>query len=122
MRERLRDTFDTVAARYHAARPDYPPELFDGLIELAGLYPGARLLEIGCGTGKATIPLADRGFRITALERGASLAEQARSNLAESPEAQVLDGSFEEWETDQTFDLVYAATAWHWIDPEVAYA
>ena len=66
--------------------------------------------------------MAGNGFRITALERGPSLAERARSNLREFPGVRVLEASFEDWETDQTFDLVYAATAWHWIDPEVAYA
>ena len=55
-RERLRQTFDTVAARYHAARPGYPGALYDTLISLARLAPDQdEILEIGCGTGKATI-------------------------------------------------------------------
>lgn len=121
-RERLRDTFESVAQRYHSARPDYPAALFDDLISLTGLSPGARLVEVGCGTGKATIPLARRGFDITALERGAALAEQARLNLHDLPNARVLRTSFEDWESETSVDLVYAATAWHWIDPKVAYA
>ena len=120
-RERLRVTFDTAADLYQRARPEYPPELFDELVELAGLRPGARLLEIGCATGKATRPLAERGFRITALEIGADLALAARRNLAGFPHVEVVHASFEEWRlpSDPSFDLVYAATAWRWIDPAI---
>jgi SAM-dependent methyltransferase len=67
-RERLRGTFDTAAQDYQQARPDYPGELYDALIQQAGLRPGDRLLEVGCATGKATLPLARRGFRITCLD------------------------------------------------------
>jgi 2-polyprenyl-3-methyl-5-hydroxy-6-metoxy-1,4-benzoquinol methylase len=63
----------------------YPAELYDELIRLAGLRPAARLLEIGCATGKATVPLAERGFRITCLELGPRLAATARDNLARFP-------------------------------------
>ena len=77
MRDRLKVTFESVADRYHTARPDYPGELFDELVTATGLPHDARLLEIGCGTGKATVPLAERGFAITALELGAELARTA---------------------------------------------
>ena len=52
-RDRLKVTFDTVADRYHQARPAYPDELYTELVSAAGLHQGARLLEVGCGTGKA---------------------------------------------------------------------
>jgi hypothetical protein len=52
-RERLRRTFDRAADRYHRARPGYLDHLFDDLVQLAGLRPGDRLLEVGGGTGKA---------------------------------------------------------------------
>ncbi len=61
-RESLRQTFNQAVAFYHRARPDYPDGLFDDLSTVAGLAPGDRLLEIGCATGKATLPLARRGF------------------------------------------------------------
>ncbi|HEY6739859.1 MAG TPA: class I SAM-dependent methyltransferase [Actinopolymorphaceae bacterium] len=93
----LRTTFDRVATAYHAARPDYPPELFEDLVVLTGVTPPARLLEVGCGTGKATIPLARAGFGITALELGAGLADEARRNLAAFPDVEVVTTSFEDW-------------------------
>lgn len=120
-RERRRATFDQ--ATYHRAHPDYPEELFDHLVAVTGLPPGARLLEIGCGTGKVTLPLACRGFRITCVELGTELAVVARQNLSELPDVEVIEGSVETWSPPPgpRFDLVAAATSWHWIDPARRY-
>jgi SAM-dependent methyltransferase len=76
---------------------------------------------VGCGTGKATVPLAERGFAITCLEPGPSLAAAGRSNLARYPNVQVVGQAFEDWQPPGRFDLIFAATAWHWIDPAVGY-
>lgn len=120
-REPLRRTFDTAADLYEAARPSYPDELFDNLVQLARLEPGDRLLEIGCATGKATRSMLDRGFSIVCVEMGVHLAERARRSLAGLP-VEIHVAPFEEWEGEPgAFDLVYAATAWHWIDPLVRY-
>jgi SAM-dependent methyltransferase len=117
----LRRTFDSAAELYDAARPTYPSELYDDLVALAGLRAGDRLLEVGPATGKATRPLLERGFSVVCVELGAQLAEQARRNLAGFP-AEVHVAPFETWEAEPaTFNLVYAATAWHWIDPAVRY-
>lgn len=121
-RERLRATFNSAAQRYHQARPDYPAALFAELIRLADLQPGDRLLEVGCGTGKATVPLARRGYRLTCLELGPELAAAARANLAGFGGSRVVTAEFETWPpAERGFDLVFAATAWHWIDPVVKY-
>src|SRR5579859_5680579 len=123
-RDRLKTTFDSAASIYHQARPDYPEALFDTLVELAGLEPGDRLVEIGCGTGKATMPLARRGLSITGVERGAELARQARGNLVGYPDVEIVNADFEAWAASprpDLFRLVYAATAWHWIDPATRY-
>jgi SAM-dependent methyltransferase len=119
-RERLRETFDQAAEIYHRVRPDYPEALFDDLNVLAGLAPGDRLLEVGCATGKATLPLARRGFSITCLELGSELAAVARRNLA-GFDVEVIAGRFEDWRPGEPVSLVFAATAWHWIDPRVRY-
>lgn len=121
-RERLRKTFDSASSLYHQARPEYPAELFDELVRLARLRPGDRLLEVGCATGKATIPLARRGFQIACVELGTELAAEARHNLGRFPGVNIVNEAFEAWEPPQAgFDLVFAATAWHWIDPDVRY-
>jgi SAM-dependent methyltransferase len=120
--KRLRKSFEQAASLYQQARPEYPEELFDDFIRATNLHPGDRLLEVGCATGKATIPLAKRGFRITCIELGAELAAVARQNLA-GTEVDILTGSFEDWqpEAEPKFDVVFAATAWKWVDPAVRY-
>jgi len=119
----LRRTFDEAAELYDRARPTYPGALFDDLVELAGLGPGARIVEIGCGTGKATVPLAEHGLHVTCVELGSSLAEVARRNLANFPAVRVITGDFETWQpADADYDAVVAFTAFHWISHEARYA
>ncbi len=74
----LRTGFDQAAEDYQRTRPVCPPQLFDDLLESAGLKAGDRVIEIGCGTGQATVPLAGRGLAVTAVEPGHELAAIAR--------------------------------------------
>jgi SAM-dependent methyltransferase len=121
-RDSLKHTFEEAADSYDAARPRYPQPLFDDLAELGRLRSDASLLEIGCGTGIATLPMAQRGFSILALEVGPKLASKAAEKLATFPEVDVITAPFETWEPEaHDFDLVYAATSWHWLDPEIRY-
>jgi SAM-dependent methyltransferase len=119
----LRTSFEDVAELYDRARPTYPAELFDDLAALARLAEAARVLEIGCGTGQATLPLAERGYRITCVELGAKLAAAARRKLARFPNAEVINADFERWQPQHAeFDAAVAFTAFHWISPELRYA
>ena len=109
-RERRRATFDEAAELYDRARPRYPPALFDDLADLTGIGPGSRILEIGPGTGQATLPLAERGCRVVAVELGADLAAVARRNLARFPTVEVVTAAFEDWPLpSEPFDLVLAS-------------
>jgi SAM-dependent methyltransferase len=118
----LRATFEDVADLYDRARPSYPPELFDDLAALARLPERARILEIGCGTGQATLPLAERGYRITCVELGEQLAAVARRKLAGFRNVEVVSADFEMWEPGEAeFDAVAAFTSFHWISPDTRY-
>ncbi|WP_086661239.1 class I SAM-dependent methyltransferase [Lentzea kentuckyensis] len=110
-RERLRTTFGEDAARYHRARPTYPPQLFTRL-------SGPRILEIGPGTGQATLPLTALGD-VTAVELSPELAAIARTH---APAAHVVVANFDEWPLPEPFDLVVSATAFHWLDPDTRMA
>jgi len=115
-RLRLRRIFDEDAERYDRARPAYPEALFDDLAGLAALAAGAEVLEIGCGTGQATRPLAERGYRVRALEHGAALAAVARRRLSRFPAVEVVTVAFEDW-VPVPHELVLAANVFHWLDP-----
>lgn len=125
MAKEQRLVFGEVADLYDRARPTYPPALIDTLVSLAGAGgKGGRALDVGCGTGKATVLLAARGLAGIGLEPDLEMARVARRNLASFPEWSVATGDFEEYvpEVDGTggaerFTLITCATAWHWLDP-----
>jgi SAM-dependent methyltransferase len=122
VKRELRTTFDAEAELYERARPSYPDELFDDLVELAGLKARSRVVEVGCGTGKATLPLAGRGLRITCVELGTSLAAIAQRKLALFPGVQIVNADFETWRPERAdYDAVAAFTAFHWIPRELRY-
>lgn len=109
-------SFDTVATRYAAARPDYPSALFGAVEELAGRpLAGADVLDCGAGTGIATRLIRERGARVVALEPGAGMAAKLR---AAEPGAPLVRGEGERLPfTAGSFDMVTYAQAWHWTDP-----
>lgn len=120
-RRRLSETFDQAADLYQRARPEYPPALIERLLSVTRVPTGARLLEIGPATGKATAPMARLGFQMTCLEPGPALAAAARRHLS-GLDVQVIETRFEDWAGPaEDFDLAFAATSWHWIDPGVRY-
>lgn len=117
----IRTTFNSSAQWYDQIRPGYPGALIDDVISLSGISEGGEILEIGCGTGKATEMFAARGYAMLCLDIGIDLAEIAAQKLRDHTNIEVAVSSFEEWESDgRLFDLVIAATSFHWIDPTVA--
>jgi SAM-dependent methyltransferase len=117
------EAFNEIAALYDRARPLYPQAVIDDLLALTGVQAGDHVLEIGCGTGQITVPLAERGLRITALEPGPDLAAIARGKLAAYPDALVVERRFEDYDLPpEPFDLVVSATAFHWVDPGIRVA
>jgi SAM-dependent methyltransferase len=93
--------------------------LIDALAELDDIGPGARVAEIGPGTGQATAALAAGGAHVVAVELGLDLAAVLRRELA-GASVQVVVSAFEDWWLpSEPFDTLAAFTAWHWLDPEV---
>lgn len=117
-----RTLFDGIAERYEASRPGYPAQIVDFVIATAALGAGARVLEVGCGTGQLTERLAHSGFRLTAIDIGPSMIAAARQRLT-GADVSFEVTSFENLAAaDASFDLVISAAAFHWIDPEVAFS
>jgi SAM-dependent methyltransferase len=111
--------FGAAAQAYDAVRPGYPTRLVHALIARADLGGSSKVLEIGCGTGQLTRDLARTGCEILCLEPSSELARLARRNFSGFPKVQVREELFEQFDVAAgTFDLVAAATSFHWLDPE----
>lgn len=113
----LAASFGSVAAAYDRARPSYPPELFDALERLAGRpLKGARVLDVGAGTGISTRLLAARGAEVVAVEPNDGMAAQF---LASSGHLPLVRGDGDDLPFhDDSADLVTYAQAFHWTHPE----
>ena len=112
--------FDPVAETYEHHRPGYRPEAFARLMEATGLEHGARCLEVGCGPGQATVPLAELGLDIVAIDIGADLTTAARRNTERYPNVTVETTSLEDLEAPRgSFDIIVGASSLHWIEPDV---
>jgi SAM-dependent methyltransferase len=115
-------SFDEVAELYDRYRPSYPAELIEDIVQLSGVQPDERILEIGSGTGQATVLFGKRGFKILCLEPGENLIAVASENLKPYPNVSFARARFEEWSAEQgKFDLVFSAQAFHWVPEEVRY-
>jgi SAM-dependent methyltransferase len=114
--------FNEVPELYDRVRPGYPDGLFADLATITGMDERSSVLEVGCGTGQATRSLALRGGAVTAIEPGAGMAALARQRLADFGNVTVEMSTFEEWDDrGRRFDVVAAASAWHWVDPSVGW-
>jgi SAM-dependent methyltransferase len=105
------ESFGENAAQYDRARPSYPAAMIDDLMADGP----RRVLDVGCGTGKAGRLLAERGCEVVGVEPDPRMAEVARSYGLD-----VEGGKFEEWDSpERAFDLLVSGQAWHWVDPTV---
>ena len=112
------DPYRGLAQIYEEIRPSYPLRLIEDVVDRTGIRKDARLLEIGAGTGKATVQFAEKGFRIHAIELGEDMARILREKCAPYPNVTLDIIPFEKWDAsgEQPYDLIYSAQAFHWLD------
>jgi SAM-dependent methyltransferase len=116
-------SFGAAAADYDRYRPRYPDELVDDVV---ALLPGRRILEVGAGTGIATVAFADRGMLMTCVEPDPQMAAVLSAKLA-GVELRVELATFEDWSAARPagapgFDGLISGQAWHWTDPGTRWA
>jgi SAM-dependent methyltransferase len=110
-----RGLFSSDVAAYDTGRPGYPERVYELLQEVCGLGPGTEVLEIGPGTGQATGRVLDSGATVTAVELGAEMAVRLEAKY-QGRKLSVEVGPFEEVSLGpESFDLIAAATSFHWI-------
>jgi ubiquinone/menaquinone biosynthesis C-methylase UbiE len=120
---RFGQVFDQGAEVYDDVRPGYSPALLDLALERGGLAAGSRVLEVGCGTGKLTELLLERGLRIDAVDPGRNMIAVAQKRLGPAAAVSFHVGAFEEVRLPEgAFAAVFSATAFHWIDPQISWS
>jgi SAM-dependent methyltransferase len=114
-------SFDVYANDYHSVRPGYPVSLFNDINVQCGINNDSRILEIGAGSGIATIELAKYGCKVIAIEPGAHLAAIAKEQTRKFKNVEIFEGTFENFHVKDKFDAVLAFTAFHWLSEEDRY-
>ena len=111
-------SFDAWADDYDRYRPGYPGELFATIARALDLPSRAEVADLGAGTGRATLAMARRGWRVTAIEPGGPmLAALERAARAERLTVATRSATAEETGlADASVDLATAAQAYHWFD------
>jgi SAM-dependent methyltransferase len=121
--DRRRLSFGGVADLYDASRPSYPEALVDDVLGFAGAGESDRAVEVGAGTGKATVLFAARGLNVLGIEPSTEMAAVARRNCAGYDNVTIEETEFERWRPPgHEFKLVFSGQAWHWVSPETGYA
>ena len=114
-RRRHSSSFGAAATAYAEHRPDYARAALRWALEPA---PGARVLDLGAGTGKLTATLAEGTDDVTAVEPDPAMLAELRRTL---PGVRALPGSAEAIPLpDASVDAVVAGNAMHWFDMAVA--
>lgn len=115
-------TFDDAAIDYEQSRPAYVKGIYEDIFRYKAIDSDSYVLEIGLGTGKASQPVLDTQCHFTGIEPGKQLAALAQKRYAAYANFSFLNQTLQEFVScDNAFDLIYAATAFHWIPEEYGY-
>ena len=115
-------TFDTVASTYEKLRPGYVDALYQDIFAYRPLDASGRAVEVGIGGGQATEPILKTGCAVTAVEPGANFCALCREKFAAYPKFSAVNGKFEDIDLPpESCDLVYSASAFHWVPEEIGY-
>lgn len=118
----LEGTFDTVASTYEKLRPGYPEQLYQMLLDYMPIDESSNVVEVGIGGGQATLPILETGCNLTAVEYGENFSELCIKKFKDYRNFSVITGKFENTDfAEAMYDLVYSASAFHWIPEALGY-
>ena len=112
-------TFDTVADTYEKLRPGYVDELYQAIFEYKPIDKTSNVVEIGIGGGQAALPFLKTGCKLTAIDYGENFCEICREKFKDYPNFYAVSGKFEDIDFNGEYDLIYSASAFHWIPEEI---
>jgi len=118
----LEGTFDTVASTYEKFRPGYTDELYKMIFDYITLNESCYVVEIGIGGGQATLPFLKTGCNLTAVEYGEQFSKLCKEKFKEYQNFAIVTNKFEDMNfLDAAYDLVYSASAFHWVPESIGY-
>lgn len=113
--------FAGTAWHYARYRPGYPHVFIDDLVAQLGLDGTGRLLDLGCGTGQLTLPLARHVAEAVGLDPEPGMLAEAERHARECGVTNVtwLQGSSEQYPAGiGHFRLVTMGRSFHWMNRE----
>lgn len=118
----LEKTFNEVFSEYDKWRPTYVKELYEDIFAAKEINQSSKVLEIGIGTGQATLPILEKGCSLTAVELGDKLAGYTKQKFIGYEKFEVKNMAFQDFQSPaDSFDLIFSASAFHWIPEETGY-
>jgi len=114
-------SFDVFANNYNDVRPGYPAPMYEDIQKICNISSQSSLLEIGAGSGIATVELAKLGCKVVGIEPGANLVAIAKQQTAQYGNVEIREAMFENFESVEKFDVVLALTSFHWISEYMKY-
>ena len=116
-------TFDTVASRYEKLRPGYVEDLYKTIFSYVPINDSSNVVEVGIGGGQATLSILQTGCALTAVEYGENFSKLCEEKFKEYKNFSVITDKFENVSfSDSTYDLVYSASAFHWVPEDIGYS
>ena len=114
-------SFNNISKLYDNNRPSYPEELINGVIKISKITSKSNILDIGCGTGKATIMFAKTKADITALDISLNMIAVGKEKSKQYSNIKYFVSSFEDIKLDNNyFDLIICAQSFHFLDHKIA--
>lgn len=114
--------FDENVVLYDKFRPTYGTKIFEDILSYSKITPSSKILEIGCGTGNATLPMIQTGAEVTAVEIGGNLSQYTAQKFSKYSNFRIIHSAFEDYQTPVQYDLIFAATSFHWIKFDQSYS
>ncbi len=121
-RKELNYIFDSAVSLYDRMRPGYTDELYKAVFDYVSIGENSRAVEVGSGSGQATLPVLRTGCAVTAVEYGENFSQMLREKFREYEKFSVVTGKFEDVPLEENmYDLVFSATAFHWVQEDIGY-
>lgn len=114
--------FDENVTQYDKYRPTYGTKIFEDILSYSSITKSSKILEIGCGTGNATLPMIKTGAEVTAVELGKNLSKFTAQKYSEYSNFHIVNCAFEDFLLPAKYNLIFSATAFHWINPDMSYS